>query len=167
MTFRIDIRVDPDRHARGMSQALGDRLDAREFPGRLDVDRLQPERHGGFEFRGRLAHTGEDDLVRQKSHAPRHRDLPDGIGVRRAAKPVEESANREVRIGFECVVERVRISREGTIEGVIALAKARGTVDVERGAFSLGNGLQLDTVAHEVLAGAEESSHESTNDYTT
>ena len=167
MTLGVDVGVDTHGDTGRLAQTLGDRLDAGQFASRFDVNRLQTERNGLFELRRRLPDAGEDDLVRLESHAPRHLDLPDGVGIGSAAEPVQQPADGEVGIGFEGVVQGVRVAVERLIERGESFPQKRGAIDVERRAFGGGDSLQLDTVAHEVLVCPIESSHESTSDYTT
>ena len=62
---------------------------------------------------------------------------------------------------------QMRIAVERVVQGAETLAERRGAVDIEGSALGIGDRLQLDAVAHERTGGMSESSHESTNDYTT
>ena len=64
-------------------------------------------------------------------------------------------------------MQGVRIAAKRGVKSPETLANQRRAVDVERRAFGVGDRLKLDAVAHEMGACTEESSHESTNDYTT
>ena len=64
-------------------------------------------------------------------------------------------------------MERMWVASECVVERPEAFADERGTVDINRRALGVSDCLQIDVVAHQCLARTEESSHESTNDYTT
>ncbi len=137
MALRVDVRVDADRDADRTADPGGDRLDAIQLSGRFDVDRLQPERDGALELRGRLADAGEDDVGGSKTGSPGDIDLPDRIGIHAAAEIAQCLHDAEGRIGLERVVQPVRIVGEREVDLAIAIADGRRAVDVDGRAFGV------------------------------
>ena len=84
--LRIDVGVDAQRHARYESQPRRDRFDAGQFPNRLDVDRLEPDRHGALELGGRFADAGEDNISGGKARFAGQLDLPRSSWRRRRSR---------------------------------------------------------------------------------
>ena len=103
---------------------LGDRFDARELAGRLDVDGLQAERDGAFELVGRLADAGEDDGRGREPRLARQLDLPDGVGVRRAAQLPHQARDREHRVRLQRVVDGVGVTAECFVDRRVAISAA-------------------------------------------
>ena len=148
------------RDACSRAEPCRDRFDARELAGRLDVDRLQAERHGALELGGRLADAGEDDVGRRKPGLARQLDLPDRVRVGGAAELAQRAREAERGIRLERVVQAVRMGAESGVDRTIAIAQHRRAVDVDRGAFGLGDRRQRNAVAFELLGRAEEAGHD-------
>ncbi len=147
----VDVGIHPHRHTRDATEALRDRFDPRELAGRLDVDRFDAQIDGAFELGGRFADAGEHDLRRREPRFERQLDLPDRVGVGRAAQATQQPHERQRRIRLERVVQRVRIAAERLVDGAIPFAQQRGAVDVD-GRRGLGGDLgERDAVAHEVV----------------
>ncbi len=136
----VDVGVDADGDAGGAAETCGDGLDPRQLASRLHVDRLQPERHGCFELRWRLADAGEDDVVRLEPHATGDIDLPDGVRVGGAPEIAQQAADRQVRVRLQRVVQGVRIAAKRVIQGAEAAADFRRAVDVQRRALGGSHG---------------------------
>ncbi len=66
-------------------------------------------------------------------------DFAARVRVGAGAKAAQQPCNRESRVGFEGVVQRVRIAGERCRDRPEALRDDGGAVDVERGAFRCGN----------------------------
>ncbi len=140
MALGVDVRIHADGDASGPPQALGDRLNPRQLACRFDVDGLQPERHGAFELAARFADAGKHDVLRLESDAPRQINFPDRIRVGGAAEGLEERSNRERRVGFQRVVQRMRIPVKRVVDFPESCADVGGAVDVERRSDPIGNG---------------------------
>ena len=160
MALRIDVGVDAQRHARHQPQPRGDRFDATKLPHRLDVDRLETERHGAFELGGRLADAGEDDVGGRKARLASELDLPDRVRVGGAAELAQRAREPERGVGLERVVQPVRMAAEGAVDGTVALAQHGGAVHVDRGPFGFSDGRQRNAIAHKGLGSAGETDHE-------
>ena len=66
--------------------------------------------------------------------------------------PWSKPADRQARVRLQRIVQRMGIAGERVVERAESLADEGGAVDVQRRALGLSDRLQLDTVAHEVLA---------------
>ena len=93
------------------------RLHALELAGRLDVDRLEAERHRARELGVRLADAGEDDVVRREAGLRASSISQIELASAPAAQVAEEPRERERGVGLERVVDRVRIVAEAPRRG--------------------------------------------------
>ncbi len=107
MRARIDVRVHPQGHARAGALGTGDRRDAAELTRRFRVDGLQAEGHGAFQFLRRLAHAGEDDLLRDEPGAQGHLDLASRVGVGTGPEAPDQAGHRQGGVGLQGVMNRV------------------------------------------------------------
>ena len=160
VALRVDVGIDAERDACGRAEPRRDRFDARELADRLDVDRLEAQRHGALELGGRLADAGEDDVGRRKPGLARQLDLPDGVRVGGAAELAQRARETERGIGLERVVQAVRMGAESGVDRTIAIAQHRGAVHVDRGPFRFSDRRQWNAVAYELLGSAEETDHD-------
>ena len=134
MTTGVDVRIQPYRNAGHAAAASGDRFDPRQLARRLDVDRLDTECDGAFEFCRRLADAGKDDLRGGEPGLARHFDFPDRIGVGAGTEIVQHAHERQQRIRLERVVNRVRIAAERGVERAVPVPHLGSAVDVDRSA---------------------------------
>src|SRR5205823_2406671 len=74
-------------------------------------------------------------------------DLPDRVGVDRAAELAQQARDGQGRVRLQRVVQRVRIPLERPVDRLVALAQHRRAVDVERRAIGRRDGGQRDAVA--------------------
>ena len=110
MAARVDVRVHAQRDPRARLALARQRVDPLELALRLRVDRLDAEIDRLRELGGRLADAGEHDLRRNESGAQRDVDLAAGIRVGVAAEAAQQPRDRQRRVGFQRVVDRVRIA---------------------------------------------------------
>jgi hypothetical protein len=156
----VDVGIDPDRDLRADLALAGQRVDAFEFPGGLDIDHPHAEIDGLRKLGRGLADAGEHDLRRNEPGAQRDVDLAAGIGVGVAAQGTQETRDGQRRIGFQRVVDRVRVAGEGLVDGAVSPGDRRGAVHVKRRALGGGDGHDGHAVAHECGALSVESDHQ-------
>ena len=130
-----------DQVIEGFCQRLGQRLQKNlkgwksEYFGPFFI-----ERYGAFELRGRFADAGKDDVRGLKAGLSRELDLPNGIGVGRAAEIAHQARDRERGVGLQRVMQRVRVVAERGVDGAIARPERGGAIDIDRCPLRLRNG---------------------------
>ena len=137
VAFRVDVRIDPDRDARHRTVPRGDGFDTRQLACRLDVDGLQPEWNRLLELGHRFPDAGENNVAEGEAGARGQFQLPDGVGVGGAAQVVDQPGDGEGRVGFQGVMQGVRVVRERAIDGPESLADGAARTHT---AASLGRG---------------------------
>src|SRR5581483_4560499 len=81
------------------------------------------------------------------------------VGVGGAAERVQQLHDREGRIRFEGVVQRMGIAAERLVNGAVARPDGVGAVDVDRRGGGVGNRRQRHAVAHELAVRTVNSAH--------
>ena len=72
-----------------------------------------------------------------------------GIRVDAASERTQQPCNRERRVRFECVMNRMRIAGERPVDGAVGVADGARAVDIGWSADALDDGLHADAVADE------------------
>jgi hypothetical protein len=147
----VDVGIDAQRHARLPLQPARDGGDAIELARRLGVDGADAVRDRVFELGPGLADAGEDDIGGSETGAERHLDLARRIGVGAAAERAEQAHDRQRRVGFQRVMDCVRIAVEGRVDRRVRLGDGSRAVDVDRGADAIDDGGKADAVAGEAV----------------
>src|SRR4029079_1903241 len=96
-----------------------ERVEPIELPLRFHVDRANAEIDGLRELRRGLADPGEDDLHWNEAGAQREVDLAPRVRVRVAAQPPQEPRDGERRVGFQRVMNSMRVDVESLIDGAV------------------------------------------------
>jgi hypothetical protein len=152
MTLRVDIGIDPYRDPRDTLLRACDGGNAIEFTRRFGVDRADALRDRVLQLLARLAHAREHDVARRKPRSLRDLDLAAGVRVGAAAERTQQPYDRQRRIRFERVMDRVRIRRERFVDRAIGFADRARAVDVGRRARVLDDRLNADAVAGKCVA---------------
>jgi hypothetical protein len=166
MAAGVDVRVDADRHLGARLPFPGDRVEPFQLSRGLGVDRPHAELHGLRQFGVGLRHAGEDDLRGDEAGAQRDVDLPARVGVDAAAEAAQQAHQRERRVGFQGVVDGVRVVAERGVDGAIAGGDGRRAIDVERRPVDAGDLGERNAVTFEDAVPAGEGGHDTTGNCT-
>jgi hypothetical protein len=147
----VDVGVDPQRDARRAPRRDGHGGDAIELARGFGVDRADVLRHRELELVARLADTREHDVGGAEAGAERDANLAAGVGVGAAAELAQQAQQRQRGVGFQRVVNGVRVVGERAIDSRIRVANRLRAVDEHRRTDIVRDGSQRHPVAGETV----------------
>jgi hypothetical protein len=130
VALRVDVGIDPQRHARDRAMRHGALVDPFELARRFDIDGEQPHRHRAIDLADAFSHAGEDDFVRTKAASCRDLHFAQRIGIRGAAERANQADDALRRVGFQRIVNPVRAIAERIIELAVRRANRSRVVHV-------------------------------------
>src|SRR5688572_16803928 len=156
MAPRFDVGIDAQRDTGLTALCDSRRGDPIEFACRFRIDRGDTKSYGTRDLGTRLADPREDDIRRGVSCAQCDLDLAAGVRVDAAAHGSKQPRNGQRRIGFERVMDAVRIRREGIVYRAVRVANRTCAVDVDGCVDALNDRFDAYAVAHEASVGVRE-----------
>ena len=149
MGHGVDIRVDPQRHARARAFSPCHVVDGLKFGGRFDVEQQDIRVEGIGNFFGTLADPGEHDLVRRDAGLQRAKQFTARHDVGPAAERRHEPENGQVRIGLHGKRDEMGNRSEGLVKGLKVPGQRRVTVEVAGCALFFGEAFERDVFTEE------------------
>src|SRR3954470_8409542 len=137
---RVDVRVDAYGDRGVQAQLGGDAGQQIELGGRLDVKGAHSSSEAFFQLAPRLAHPGEDDLLRREAHAQGQIKLAARNDIGACTQTSKHRAERWVSVRLERVADQeVRgYACESAVESCVPALDHPGAVDVKRRAEASG-----------------------------
>ena len=149
MGHGVDIRVDPQRHARARAFSPCHVVDGLKFGGRFHVEQQDVGVQGIGDFLGTLSDPGKHDLVRGHAGLQRAKQFTARYDVGPAAERRHKPENGQVRIGLHGKRDEMGNRSEGLVKGLKVPGQRRVTVEVAGCALFFGEAFERDVFTEE------------------
>ena len=149
MGLGVDVRIDPERHARPCAFSPRHFIDGLKFRGRFHVEQQDIGVEGIGYFLATFSDAGKHDLAGGDSGLQRAKQFASRHDVGPAALRRHEPENGQVRIGLHGKRDEMGNRSEGLVEGLEVPGQRRVTVEVRGCALFLGQAFERNVFTEE------------------